>query len=278
MHKQPSPTRPRSRSNSPSTKKPIKRKIATTAKKAHKPSKIVVSEPKKAFSIATTRMSGDSSKSSSQSVQDEDDSYAPLFPKNPKPLFLVCDIQEPFRSTMHYFPRLIESSKLLLNFAREMEYDVRVSEQLPFAGTVPELRTVLETIQTANPSKIKEYKKKKFSMIPDIVDVNWDDYNAVVLFGIESHVCVLQTYKDLVQILPPNVPLYLVKDATFSQRMYDRSSALTQMVDAIQITSEALLYGFMASAEHPKFKTMLPYVKEHAKFIKDNNMDVDSPV
>lgn len=195
----------------------------------------------------------------------------PLFPKDPKPLFLLCDIQEPFRDTMTYFPRLVASSKLLLNFAKEMKYPVYVSEQLPFAGTVPELRSVLDTFP---PGQVSEYKKKTFSMVPDMPATDWSQYNSVVLFGIESHVCIIQTYADLTQILPPEVPIYLVTDATFSQRRYDRTSALRTMIDATQITSETLLYGFMGTAANPHFKAMLPHVKEAAKFIREGDMDV----
>lgn len=72
---------------------------------------------------------------------------------------------------------------------------------------------------------INVYDKTKFSMLTQQVDEKLEQLQpkTIILCGIESHVCVLQTCLDL---LARGFDVHVVADAVSSQRCFDRSVAL----------------------------------------------------
>lgn len=90
------------------------------------------------------------------------------------------------------------------------------------------------------------------------------DRRFAYVFGVEAHVCLLQTALDL---LRRGYTVLVVEDAVRSQRPNDCEQALRRMRDAgcIVTTAESCLYELMGDAKHPSFKALLPFVKEHAK-------------
>ena len=83
----------------------------------------------------------------------------------------------------------------------------------------------------------------------------------VIIAGIETHVCVLQS---CLNFLARGYNVVIVADAVSSQRDYDREIALERMrkEGAIISTVESLLYELMVTSEHKEFKGILKYVKE----------------
>merc|ERR1740130_2108240 len=100
-------------------------------------------------------------------------------------------------------------------------------------------------------------------LTPDVMGVLQslpDEVKNVYIFGVESHVCVLQTTLDL---LRRGYNVYLVSDAIASQRENDRAVALQRMerAGAILTTGESALYEILQDAQHPRFKACLKHVK-----------------
>lgn len=72
-------------------------------------------------------------------------------------------------------------------------------------------------------SQAQVFEKTKFSMLTsDVVSAMPPTTKAVVLCGIEAHVCVLQTALDLVE---RGIDVHLVVDGTSSMRQFDRMTA-----------------------------------------------------
>jgi isochorismate hydrolase len=145
-------------------------------------------------------------------------------------LFL-CDIQEGFRNVIHNMPAVIANGEFLNNACNILNVPAVITEHYPKAlGS-----TCKELVQ--HPTT-KIYSKTFFSMmIPELKadlaassrkQVRIFDVSVcllillffvllpqIILCGIESHVCVLQTTLDLLQ---DEYDVFIVCDAVSSQR------------------------------------------------------------
>lgn len=83
---------------------------------------------------------------------------------------------------------------------------------------------------------------------------------SVVLFGIEAHVCILQT---AIELINNGYDVTILADATSSQRHNDRKLALEQLRawGASVLPSESVLFALMESADHGKFSQISALVK-----------------
>jgi nicotinamidase-related amidase len=74
----------------------------------------------------------------------------------------------------------------------------------------------------------KVFAKKKFSMVDEPIlqyieqEASFKGRKQAVLYGIEAHVCVLQTALDLIE---KDYEVHIVADGVSSQRKFDRDVA-----------------------------------------------------
>lgn len=174
-------------------------------------------------------------------------------------VFFCCDMQERFRPAIKYFGDIISVGQRLLQGARILGIPVIVTEQYPkgLGSTVQELD--LTGVKLVLP-------KTKFSMVLPEVEAALADIpgvRSVVLFGVETHVCIQQTALDL---LGRGVEVHIVADASSSRSMMDRMFALERLArnGIIITTSEAVLLQLVADKDHPKFKEIQNLIKASA--------------
>lgn len=77
----------------------------------------------------------------------------------------------------------------------------------------------------------------------------------VVVAGLETHVCVSQTALDL---LASGRGVFVAVDAVASRHAIDHETALRRLeaAGAVLMTSEAILFEWCRSAEHPQFQAV----------------------
>eukprot|EP00041_Stephanoeca_diplocostata_P039654 m.1637346 g.1637346 ORF g.1637346 m.1637346 type:complete len:209 (+) comp25726_c0_seq1:395-1021(+) len=174
--------------------------------------------------------------------------------------FFVCDLQEKFRSVIEHFDKIVTVSQRLINAAKFLRIPVIVTEQYPQAlgSTVSELNGAFDAATT------KTYPKKDFTMVIPEVEHELktaSDLKSIVLFGIETHVCVQQTALDL---LERGFDVHIVADAVSSRSHTDRMIAIERMrqAGAFVTTHESVLFELMRSSTHPSFKTVQPLIRE----------------
>ena len=82
----------------------------------------------------------------------------------------------------------------------------------------------------------------------------------VILTGIETHICVYQTAREL---LEEGYEVYVVKNATSSRKSKDYRTALDLMKDyGAKLTCvETVLFELLGSSKHPKFKEIQALIK-----------------
>ncbi|KAM3873945.1 isochorismatase domain-containing protein 1 [Diretmus argenteus] len=174
-------------------------------------------------------------------------------------VFFCCDMQEKFRPAIKYFGDIISVGQRLLQGAGVLGIPVIVSEQYPkgLGSTVQELDLTGAKLV---------FPKTKFSMVlPEVQAVlaELPAVRSVVLFGVETHVCIQQTALDLIG---RGYEVHVVADSTSSRSMVDRMFALQRMarVDIIITTSESVLLQLVGDKEHPKFKEIQNIIKASA--------------
>jgi nicotinamidase-related amidase len=183
--------------------------------------------------------------------------------------FLLCDIQDRFRPLIWRGETVINTSRYLTSVAKALDIPVVVTQQYTkvFGDTVKDC--------FADPEDLKSvpiFEKKKFSMCTEQVSAHMSklDKQAIVLFGIEAHVCVLQTALDL---LEQGKDVHIIVDACTSQQAFDREIALQRLsqAGAYLTTAQSAAFMLMQSAEHSNFKVVSKLTVEHMKLPNEFN-------
>ncbi|XP_077099543.1 isochorismatase domain-containing protein 1 [Siphateles boraxobius] len=174
-------------------------------------------------------------------------------------VFFCCDMQERFRPAIKYFGDIISVGQRLLQGARILGVPMVVSEQYPKG-----LGSSVQELDLTGAKLV--FPKTKFSMVlPEVEAVlaETPGVRSVVLFGVETHVCIQQTALDLIG---RGFEVHIVADATSSRSMMDRMFALERLArtGTIITTSEAVLLQLVADKEHPKFKEIQNIIKASA--------------
>lgn len=187
-------------------------------------------------------------------------SYQLLCPENS--LLVVVDIQERLLPVIENRDAVTFNASRLLRGAAALDVPMIVTEQYPkgLGPTVPELKKVL-------PPTVPVYEKKTFSICaaPAIYEaVAKSSASKIVLCGMETHICVLQSALDL---LAMGREVVLVTDAVGSRFENDRRTAL-RSVDSVGVTlatTESVLFQWCHTAEHPAFKTISALARERVE-------------
>jgi isochorismate hydrolase len=83
---------------------------------------------------------------------------------------------------------------------------------------------------------------------------------SVILCGVETHVCVMQSALDLVE---NGFQVFVPQDAVSSRYESDKRIGLERMrsVGAVPCSSEMVVFELLREAGTPDFKALLPFIK-----------------
>ncbi|MEZ5070430.1 MAG: hydrolase [Bacteroidales bacterium] len=170
---------------------------------------------------------------------------------------LVIDMQERLFPHMAESDRLLERTRLLLMGLRLLEVPVMLTEQYP-KGLGPTLEQVMEMQGVTRVSE-----KLTFSCCgePGFVKALENSARSQVLIcGIETHVCILQTTLDLME---RGFQAVVIADCVSSRSLADKDIALARMRSegAVITTAESLLFELTERAGTEQFKAISRLVK-----------------
>ena len=125
-------------------------------------------------------------------------------------VLLIIDIQNKLVPAMKYKDQVIKNNQILINAAKKISFPIITTEQYPkgLGRTIPEL---LELIDEEN-----IFAKNSFTAYTDEVKTELKSLgrNKVLISGMETHICVFQTIRDLIK---DGYQVFLVKDAVASR-------------------------------------------------------------
>ncbi len=166
---------------------------------------------------------------------------------------IVIDIQPKLCAVMpaDAATRTVQNTIILLQGANALEIPLTVTEQYPqgLGATGPELNTHFgQTIPI---------EKTAFSAcdVPKFNQQLHRDKPQVVLTGMETHICVLQTALDL---LAADKQVFVVGDAVVSRNSANQANALERLRQAgcIITNTESVLFEWLGHAKHPHFRAL----------------------
>lgn len=174
-------------------------------------------------------------------------------------VLVVVDIQETFRKLIHDMGHVIANTSRLMRFSERLEVPVIVTEHYPekLGGTVPQLAGLAAAGEPV--------EKISFSCAGDagfLARLHATRRDQVILCGIETHVCVYQTARDL---LADGFQVIAAADAVSSRQISNRNLGLAYMRDlGVQImTTEMIMFELLRVARTPEFKSVADVLKEN---------------
>ena len=173
---------------------------------------------------------------------------------------LIIDIQERLAAVMpgKVLEKVIQNNAILLQAAKQLNIPVVRSEQYPKG-----LGNTLEGISAHLPADTTVIEKTCFSCVDaeGFQELFAKHHRQqVVITGIESHICVLQT---ALQLQRQGYAVYVTEDATCSRHKSNHKNAMARLrQNGIIITNtESVLFEWLRDAKHPEFKSLSQLIK-----------------
>ncbi|MCX7666948.1 MAG: isochorismatase family protein [Gemmataceae bacterium] len=170
---------------------------------------------------------------------------------------LVIDIQEKLLAAIPSSESLLREVSFLLDVANHLEVPTFVTEQYP-KGLGPTHPEIARRLKEDRPSKLA------FSCCGAaglLTELKRSDRPHVILLGMETHVCVMQTALDL---LTDGLKVFLPVDGVASRFALDHETAIRRMEwsGVIPTTVESIAFEWLGGADHPQFKPISQMVRQ----------------
>ncbi|MCZ7581935.1 MAG: isochorismatase family protein [Deltaproteobacteria bacterium] len=181
-----------------------------------------------------------------------------LLPRDNVVVVLV-DIQEKLFPHIDGNEALLTNAQKLVNFCQRLNIPMIVTEQYPkgLGVTLPALQEVLAgAYQPITKTVFSCFGAPEFIEALDAVDAD-----TVVLAGIETHICVLQT--ALVGVGSEDYDMVVLADCVGSRRRMDHDLGLHRMRDegAGIATMEMFFYEMLGAAKTEEHKAVFDLLK-----------------
>ncbi|MBY0611001.1 MAG: isochorismatase family protein [Beijerinckiaceae bacterium] len=167
---------------------------------------------------------------------------------------LLIDFQQRLMPAIFERDMILSTAAKLAAAARLFRVPTLVTEQNPksLGATVADLP--LDGHQTLGKSEFDA------TASPDFPALWPEGRDCAVIAGCEAHVCVLQTALGL---LDKRIHVFIVEDAIGSRQPASRRAAIDRLraYGADIVTAEMVVFEWLGTAEHPKFKDALALIK-----------------
>jgi nicotinamidase-related amidase len=162
---------------------------------------------------------------------------------------LVIDVQERVLPAIHDHERVVANVVWMVRLAQKLGVPVAAVEQYAkgLGGTVKAVRDLLPDRAIAAKTHFSCVAAGCLGALPG------SDRAQIVLIGIETHVCLLQTALELVE---EGKEVFVVADAVGSRHEQDRDLALARMRQegARIVTREMVAFEWLGEAATPLFR------------------------
>ena len=171
-------------------------------------------------------------------------------------VLMIIDIQERLAVAMEYGENVIDNTDILITISKDLGIPVLATEQYP--------KGLGSTVEKLNPNLEEDsiYEKIAFSgYIEQLTSgLKQTGRKKVVIVGMEAHVCVFQTVRDL---LANDYQVFVVADAVCSRTKQNYKIALDLMdaMGAVITSTETVCFDLLKEAGTPLFKKISKLIK-----------------
>jgi nicotinamidase-related amidase len=177
--------------------------------------------------------------------------------KNDRSILVIIDVQTKLLSVMYNYPLLLENLKKLIRGAQVLDIPIIYTEQYPkgLGETHPEIACLLTEIEPIAKMAFSCCSENKF--IDELHRINRDQ---VIICGIESHICVYQTCRDLID---KKYEVHLVNDCISSRKLENTELTVSklQLYGVYPTSVEMALFEMLKDASNDAFKQISKIVK-----------------
>ena len=172
-------------------------------------------------------------------------------------LLLVVDVQQKLISKIKENQLLIFNIKKLIDTCNLLNIRIAITEQNPL-----KLGMTLESLLENN--KYPKFEKMEFSCNKnkDFINyINKYSFKNIIVCGIESHICVLQTSIDLLQ---KGLNILIPRDAIGSRNEIDNDTAFLRLIlsGAVASTTESLICELCKTSNRKEFREVSKILKD----------------
>lgn len=170
---------------------------------------------------------------------------------------VIVDVQEKLLPVMAEPEQVVKNTAVLIQIAKTLNIPILWCQQVPKAlgPTVRELSSLLEGADPIDKSTFSCCGDETFMERIDGLKVQ-----TAIVCGIESHVCVFQTARDLIQ---HGLYVHVVADALSSRTNENKAIGINRMAKegAVITSTEMLLFELLRDAKHPNFRGLAKLIK-----------------
>ncbi len=170
---------------------------------------------------------------------------------------IICiDVQEKLVKMSETGETVKNNAIKLMQAAKILNINSILTEQYPkgLGKTINEI-TSIKNFLTIEKTTFSAYQTKEFKN-----NFNKIKNNNLLIFGIETHICVLQTVIDF---LNEGYKVFIIEDCCCSRSEKNHTTALSlaKQKGANIITLEIALFNFLKSSNHKNFKEIQFLIK-----------------
>jgi nicotinamidase-related amidase len=172
-------------------------------------------------------------------------------------VLIIVDIQDKLAVVMKHKDKVVNNCLHLIEAAKLLNIPIIVTEQYPkgLGHTINEIKEALPSYEPLEKVTFDCCKGDGF-----VNKLNSLGREQIILSGMETHVCVLQTSLSL---LKEKYAVHLVSDAVSSRKKDDYMTGMELMRDAgaVITCTETVLFQLLEKAGTPEFKTIVRRIK-----------------
>lgn len=175
-------------------------------------------------------------------------------------VLIVVDLQVPFLDVIHERERVVRRSCFLIEVAHILEVPIVATEQAP-----DRLGRTDQLVHSAL-AHAPIFVKSEFSAAAcpaAMTRLREIARPSAVLVGVETHICVCGTALDL---LAAGYRVTVCPDAASSRSLEAHKLGMERIRDAgaMPAHTESVVYEWLGSSTHPKFRSVLEIVKRYS--------------
>lgn len=170
---------------------------------------------------------------------------------------VVIDVQERLFPLIHEHDQLAKNMSVLIQGMKVLDVPFLITQQYTkgLGGTIPQIKDAI--------GEYHHIEKMAFSCCGDegfLAELKKLRRKNIILMGIESHVCVLQTALDLIA---EGFQPVVIEDCVSSRKPNDKRIAIERMrgAGAIISTMESILFELTEVSGTETFKSIVKLVK-----------------